>query len=267
MSLYVDYYQLAESNQLDKIVYNSPFLVKWSLIILSLMHGPNAFLFCYMILFARTVIVDVYIRRSLGWGLVLWSLFNGAYAWMYIYLAIELIREFLRFGLPYILLKMGNDIQTDPVTETLARRIFRILKVISQQHPLLSGQQLLVILTGYHQADQSEALNEEEKKKFQKFFRDFPKTCFIYENDNNALTIMFPSFIIRFSHQGIQITSDDAMKLIRGDEVKDDICSICRDKCDTLSIELKCKHIFCQKCIFHWLSLQYSCPSCRAEVN
>lgn len=267
MTLYLDYFQLSESNQLDKLIYNSPILAKWSLIILCLMDGPTAFTLCYMILFVRTVIDDIYIRRSLGWGLVIWCILNGAYSWMYIYLSIELIREFFRFGLPYLLLKSGNNVQMDPVTETLARRIFKIFKVVTQQHPLLSGQQLLVIITGFHQGDQSEALNEEEKQKFKKFFSDFPKTCFVYENDNNALTIFFPSFIIRFSHQGIQITTDDAMKLVRGDQIKDDICSICRDQCDKLSVKLKCNHIFCYKCVFHWLSLQYTCPTCRSEVN
>lgn len=265
MSLYLNYNDLSESNQLDILIYNSPILARWSLIILLLMYGPNAFILSYLILFTRTIITDVYIRRIIGWTVAFWNFLNGFYAWMYIYLGIEIIREFLRFGVPYLLNRV--NISTDPIAETLARRVFRILRVLSQQHPMLSCQHLLLALTGYSQKDVSEAFNEEEKKKLQKFFRDFSKTSFIYESDTSAFTIFFPSFIIRFSHQGMQITTDEAIKLIQGKEINDDVCPICQDKYADLSIELKCKHRYCHKCIFSWLNQQYTCPTCRNEVH
>jgi hypothetical protein len=185
---------------------------------------------------------------------------------MYVYLGIELVREFLRFGIPYLMNTVDINLPNDPIAETLIRRIFRIFKVITQQQPSITCQQLLLALIAYHQKDSSEAFNEDDKNKLIKCFKEFHNTAFVYESDTGALTIFFPSFIIRFSNQGLQVTSDDAIKLIKNNE-SNEVCSICLNNCDKLSIKLKCGHLFCQKCIFPWLNLQYVCPNCRAVVH
>lgn len=266
MSLYLTYNQLSESKELDKLVYNSPVLAKWSLMILFMMHGPTAFLLCYSLLFARTVIHDTYIRRLLGWGMIIWTFFNGNYAWMYIYLTIEITREFLRFGIPYLLTNCDMNIGSEPISETLIRRLFRTLKVVTQQHPLLTCQQLLIMVTAFHQKDQTEPFSNDEKGKFSKFFKDFNKSSFMYDSETGSLTIFFPSFIIRFSNQGIQITDDEAMKIICGQDIKEDKCPICMDRFGDISIELKCGHPYCYRCISSWMNQQYTCPICRKEI-
>jgi hypothetical protein len=260
--LYINYNQLSESNQLDILFYH--ILIRWQLIMLFLMYGSNILIMSLAVLAIRTLTPDVYIRRSLGWVMVLLTFFNGVYVWTYIFLIIEGIREFTRFGIPYLINRLGNNISHDPIGETFMKRIFRIIKITSQQHLFITSQQIMLALMSYSQGDASEGLSEEEQRKFKNFFVDFRETSFIYEFETSALCVFFPSFIIRFSQQGIQITSDEAMKLIRGD---DDNCPICMEKFADLSIELKCGHKFCHKCIFMWLSANYSCPLCRAEIH
>ena len=271
MSLYIDYPRLAESNQIDKTIYNSLVSAKWSLVLLFLVAGPVSSIVPLAALFIRTLIPDVYVRRFLGWVMIIWTYFNGMSPWMLLFLNIEFTREFLRFGVPYLMIKFSSVNPRDPIAETLARRLFRILRVITRQSAVISMQQIMLVGIGYGQGDQSEGFSEDERQKFQKFFQDFSQTSFIYEPDTSSFTIFFPSFIVRFSHQGLQLTSDDALKLIRRKEVKskeeDDKCPICHDKYADLSIELKCKHRYCHKCIFSWLNQQYTCPMCRSTVN
>ena len=267
MSLYIDYHKLSESNQLDKLIYNYILLAKCPLIILLLMHGPTSFCVSLMVLYIRKLVDDVYVRRILGWGMVCWTLYYGTYAWMYIYIIIELIREFIRFGIPYLMHKFGNNLPSDPILETVVRRLFKVIKVIPRQSTVISTQQIMLIVTSYSQGDTSEAFDNDEKSKFVKLFTDFKDTSFIYEQDTGSLCIFFPTFIVRFGNNGLQITSDDAMKLIRGEEIKEgETCPVCQDNYADLSIELKCGHKYCHKCIFSWLH-QYSCPSCRAEIK
>lgn len=266
MSLYIDYQQFSESNQLDKLIYNYILLAKCPLIILLLMYGPTSFAISLMVLYIRRLVDDVYVRRVLGWGMVCWTLYYGIYAWMYIYVIIELIREFIRFGVPYLMNKFSNNIPSDPILETVFRRLFKVLRMVTRQSAIISTQQIMLIVTSFSQGDISEAFSEEDKTKFKKFFTEFKETSFIYESDNGNLCIFFPTFIVRFSNQGVQITSDDAMKLIRGQDIEDDSCPICQDKYSDLSIQLKCGHKYCHKCIFSWFNHQYNCPSCRAEI-
>ena len=265
MSLYIDYQRLSESNQLDKLIYNYISSANCSLMILLLMYGPTSLCVSIMVLYIRKLVDDVYIRRALGWGMVCWTLYYGIYVWMYIYIIIELGREFMRFGIPYLMNKF--NIPNDPILETVFRRLLKIIRVIPQQPTIISTQQIMLLVTNYSQGDTSEAFSNDERLKFKKLFTEFQKTSFIYESDTRSLTIIFPTFIIRFSNQGLQITSDDAMKLIRGEELTDQNCSICQDKYADLSIELKCGHKYCHKCIFSWLHTQLTCPNCRADVK
>ena len=218
MSLYIDYTKLSESNHLDKLIYNNFWLAKYPLVILLLMYGPTAFALSSLVLYTRTLIEDVYIRRILGWSMILWTLYYNIYAWTYTYIIIESFREFIRFGVPYVLSKASGNLPTDPLTETILRRLFKISRIVNKQSTIISMQQIMLILTGYMQGDKSEAFSADEKKKFKSFFLDFKQTSFIYEQDTGSLCIFFPSFIIRFTNNGLQITNSDAMKMIKGED-------------------------------------------------
>ncbi|CAN5664046.1 hypothetical protein BH23THE1_BH23THE1_28360 [soil metagenome] len=267
MSSYIDYHHLTESNQIDNFIYRSLISAKWSLIFLCFMTGPISYIVPLSGLFIRTFIPDVYFRRIIGWGLVIWTYLNGMNSWGFLLLMGEILREFLRFGVPYIMERLGSEIPDDPTSETTARKLFRIIKVITQQTATASFQQVMLVGISHAQGDQSEKFSEDEKKKFQKFFKDFSKTSFIYDSDTSSITIFFPSFIIRFNNQGLQLTSDDAMKLIRQSDPTDDVCPICHEHYSDFSVELKCKHRYCRKCIFTWLNQQYTCPMCRSIVT
>lgn len=269
MSLYIDYPRFSESNQIDKTIYNSIISAKWSLVLLFLVTGPISSFVPLTVLFIRTLIPDIYVRRILGWIMVLWTFFNGMSPWMLLFLNIEITREFLRFGVPYLLVKASTVVPDDPISETVARRLFKALRVVTQQNAIITFQQVMLSGIGYGQGDKSEAFTPEEKQKFLKFFQEFSKTSFIYESDTNSITIFFPSFIIRFTHHGLQLTSDDALTLIRRDkdQKEEDDCPICHEKYSELSVKLKCNHRYCHKCIFNWLNQQYTCPLCRTTVN
>jgi hypothetical protein len=268
MSLYIDYSYLAECNLIDKFIYKTLTHTIWSLILLVLIDGPILSSIPIIVLFTRTIIFNVNIRRVLGWTMIVWTYFNRMNSWLILFIIIEFIREFIFFGLPYLMIKLSTITLDYPCGETMARRLFKIIKVITQQPIFISIQQLMSIIIAYKQEDESERFNEEEKKKFQKFFRDFYQTSFLYEPNISSITIFFPSFIIRFSHEDLQLTTADAMKLIGKNDIKDeDICPICHDKYTDISIELECKHRYCHKCIFSWLNQQYTCPMCRSTVD
>lgn len=265
MSLYTDYFQLAESNQLDKVIYNSFIYARLSLVFLFLIDGPIFSVVPLMALFVRTFIPDVYVRRTIGWILILWCYYNQMYSWSALLFSIESMRELFRFGIPYLMTKTSINLPDDPAVETLIRRLFKILRLIGHQSASLSMQQLIITIMCFTQGDGSERFDPHEKEKFRKFFRDFSQTSFIYEPDTSSITIFFPSFIIRFSHKGLQLTSDD-LKLIRGGSKGEEICPICHDQYSDLSIKLKCSHRYCHKCIFNWLNQEYICPMCRTTI-
>lgn len=64
-------------------------------------------------------------------------------------------------------------------------------------------------------------------------------------------------------------------KLYKKDKCKDctendDICPICRDQLDNkknIRILLKCKHMYCDECIRHWMSKHKTCPVCIYEYE
>lgn len=62
---------------------------------------------------------------------------------------------------------------------------------------------------------------------------------------------------------------DELKKYIKGvDYNEDNECNICLDKYvdNEMIVELKCKHLFHDFCIYSWLSKQsYKCPVCRME--
>lgn len=50
------------------------------------------------------------------------------------------------------------------------------------------------------------------------------------------------------------------------DEVKDEVCLICRQSLTTTdSVKLKCMHIFHIECIEAWAALHSQCPICRRD--
>ncbi|XP_029413617.1 RING finger protein 151 isoform X3 [Nannospalax galili] len=44
------------------------------------------------------------------------------------------------------------------------------------------------------------------------------------------------------------------------------LCSVCHGVLKR-PVRLSCSHIFCKKCILHWLTRQNTCPCCRKEVK
>ncbi|XP_005391552.1 PREDICTED: RING finger protein 151 isoform X1 [Chinchilla lanigera] len=44
------------------------------------------------------------------------------------------------------------------------------------------------------------------------------------------------------------------------------LCSVCHGVLNR-PMRLPCSHIFCKKCILHWLARQNTCPCCRKEVK
>lgn len=264
MSIYSSYPLLIESTLYDAFIYQKIIQAKWFLFLLCLVSGPIGSLFPVIGILCRSHISDIYIRRFLSWSMIIWSYFSGMSIWFLLLLIIEVIREFLRFGVPWIFTRISQNLPENAAAETLSRRLFKLLQVIHRQPIILSGQQLMLYCINYGQGDVSEKFTSDEKLRFGKFFREFSSTCFILESD--AITIFFPSFVIRVTSDGIQFTSDDAIKLVRYEKT-DDICAICRGPFEELSVRLKCKHRYCLKCIFMWFTRQYICPTCRAIVN
>jgi SNF2 family DNA or RNA helicase len=44
-------------------------------------------------------------------------------------------------------------------------------------------------------------------------------------------------------------------------------CGICLEQIDTTVLEPNCQNLFCGKCLFRWLKLNRTCPTCRTEVD
>lgn len=44
-------------------------------------------------------------------------------------------------------------------------------------------------------------------------------------------------------------------------------CGICLEQLNTAVLEPNCQNLFCGKCLFRWLSVNRTCPTCRIEVD
>jgi len=289
MIVYKNYDSLVESPLLDRYILSLGKNSAVTIFLLLLLGGPFRSILPILSLFIRPYITDQYIKRLFNWITLFWVWASGAWAWVTILLTIETIRETFRFGVPRILGRISNRIETDPVTETLFRKLCGFLRRANRQNVGTILLELYSSVVSFSHGDSSGAFDENEKQKFRKFFTDFPKTCFILDEERRSVTIFFPSFVMRLSFQGLQITSDEAIKLIRSAEDPEKIdelpklpsakpigeedikstdpCAICRDKLGDIAVKLKCNHQYCLNCIFTWLNRQYVCPLCRGEVN
>lgn len=273
MEIYTSYYHFIDSTLIDKfivgLIYNS-----WLAFLLIAFIDSSLLSFpLILFIFIRPYIKYVYLRKLLTWSTIIWCFMSELWVWMSFLISIEILREFIKYILPYCLRKIGAQIgqESDPVAETLFRRMSRVLRKFKNQSLLLTLQEISSAVYSYNQNDISEGFTPDEKLKFRKFFQEFVKTCIIIDKDNKnyyeSITLFFPSFVMRFSHNGFQLTTDEAAKLLRGKDVPSDDCPICKSSFSDPSVQLKCNHIFCMNCIFTWLDQQYTCPNCRNVIE
>lgn len=273
MEIYASYYHFIDSTLIDqfvsKLIYNS-----WQAFFL-ITFIDRSFLslpLIFIVLF-RPYIKYVYPRKLLTWSAIIWCFVSNLWVWMSFLIFIEFFRELIKYVLPYCLRKIGSTIghQSDPAAETLFRRMSRVLRKFKYQPLLLTLQEISSTIYSYNQNDITESFSSDEQLKFNKFFQDFVQTCIIVDKDtsNNfeAITLFFPSFAMRFSYHGFQLTTDEAAKLIRGKDIPLEDCPICKCSFSDPSVQLKCNHYFCMKCIFSWLDQQCTCPVCRNVVE
>lgn len=275
MIIYKNYRELIESPIIDEYVLSVGKNSYISVILLLLLGGPFGSIFPIISLLIRPYIIDPRIRRAFIWFVIFWMWMAGNWAWITILLTIESVREALRFGVPRLLDNVSKHIEITPSSETMLRRIYRLLREINRRDINSIIFELSHDIIFYSRGDSSEAFDENEKHKFYKFFTDFSKTCFIID-EKQSITIFFPSFVIRISATGMQITNDESIQLIRYPDGEicrkllpdsNETCAICREDISNIAVKLKCSHKYCLNCIFTWLNRQYTCPVCRGEIS
>lgn len=268
MLIYTSYSHLTESNLFDKIIC-SYIKSRWSLFILFVLgsfQGIIPSIICFSSLLLRTTIDSITTRRIIAWLTILWSSNNGLWIWTMLLIFNELFRELLRYGVPHLLKSVSNNIPTDPPSETLIRRLFCLAGIVRQQCISLNIKHITRLIESYQRGDIQESFTPEERQNFKRFFEEFDQTSFIIDQEQYSITIFFPTLMVRFSHNGIQHTSDGEIKLIRIDQTEDN-CPICHQTFSDFIIELKCHHRFCHSCIFKWLDQQFNCPMCRHIIT
>jgi len=265
MTIYKNYIELTDSPLLDKGLIACGKYSITALLVFILFAGPFNSVFPILILLSRQYILDHKIKAAISYFSIIWTFITGSRMWSMILLNIELIRLGLKYGVPYIMKKIGQKIDKDPISETLLKRLFSLSRDMKLQPLQTSAYQLYLYIICYKNKDISQAFNDDEFAKFKKFFSNFEDTHIIIGKEYDSVTLFFPSFILRLSKEGFQLTTDEAIKLLENIP-QNEICTVCRETLSDTSVELKCKHLYCLNCIFSWLNQQYTCPTCRTIV-
>ena len=266
MLIFKDYASLIDSPLFDQYIISIGRNSYVVLPLLLLLGGPLESLVPIISLMLGPYIPDPIVKRIFNWLVIFWVWSLNVWSWMIILIFIECMYNILRFGIPYLLDKASTRLTPDPSVETLFRRLCRLLRRANRRDVTILFE-LYSNVISYGQRDISEAFDDNERQKFRKFFTDFSQTCFIIDDERHSITIFFPSFVIRASPQGVQITSDEAVKLIRSSEKTEEICAIYREELGDITVKLKCNHQYCLNCIFNWLNQRYVCPLCQTEIN
>lgn len=87
-------------------------------------------------------------------------------------------------------------------------------------------------------------------------------------DENEFNTVL--SEIVGNVEVGIENINDVCTKVEDVNEIKDEICPICYDsfssiKCD--KHQTLCNHVFCEQCIWTWLSKHKKCPICNTNLE
>ena len=262
MLIFGSYQELLESNIVDRHLFQLFVSRQALLTIVSLLcYYQNLFILIpFLTLYLKSKIHSFTFRRLLTAAGILVCWYFGSFWW--ILLLIEVLRSLVQFGFPFFLRRVSEEMPRDAVGETALKRAVELLRRARTQAPLLSWFQWQEIYSAYTRKDDSDPFTEEERQKCLKFFREFERSCLVV--DSSEITLFLPSFVLRSGREGIHLTSDEAIRLIRGSE---EICPICLENMSRAAIELNCGHHYCLKCIFEWLNQQYSCPLCRREVK
>lgn len=259
------YRELVYSNLLDKVVYDL-----WItedpgnlVFMFALYQVANGSIFPMISLYARNKITHFYTRMLFVWVTLVYTFLFGQYYWMTLFLSIESLRLFMMFGLLPIFKHISRNIPVDPVAETAFLRCFKLAKQLRQLSPSNVVDRVTRIYIGYNQGDSSESWTSQERECVERFFRDFERTYWVF--DEGHYTIFFPTFAIHVNASGFHLTSEGAIQL--NTHCDNTICTICHDEISEYSARLRCGHEYCLKCIYEWLDYAYTCPMCRREVS
>lgn len=224
------------------------------------LNGWQATAVAYLAIYIRTLIPIVELRRCISYIFMI-IMFFWSWPLAINFLLTEILRECFIRGVPKGIQLFGEKVPRNNVAETCFKRIVICIREVRLHEPLIIINALFRIHYAYQQQDGSEPFTSDEQARFKKFFEEFDRSYFVF-NDRTA-AIFFPTFIIYFGSK-LVLTNDKSMSINK--ECREDNCRVCLQTFEKVQIKLNCGHLYCFKCIFKWLEENYNCPLCRSIV-